>query len=85
MNINLHIERVVLDGVSVPDHQRPLFQSAVESELTRLIAADGLSVRLLAGGAVPSVPTGALQVARESDPGQLGQQVARTVYEGMGQ
>lgn len=83
MNINLHIERVVLNGVSVPDHQRPLFQSAVESELARLVAADGLPAALLARGAMPSLPAATIQVNGGNDPTNLGQQIAQAVYGGI--
>lgn len=84
MNINVHIKRLVLDGISVSPGQRPHLQAAVEAELARLLAADGLAHSLLAGGAVPHVPAGAIQLTRESDPTHLGQQIARAVYRGIG-
>lgn len=37
MNINLHIEKLVLDGLPVGTHEGPLVQAAVEAELARLI------------------------------------------------
>ena len=51
MNINVAIERLVLDGIDVPYHQRSLLQAAVEGELARLLADGGLAPSLLAGGA----------------------------------
>ena len=82
MNINVKIERLVLDGISVPHGQRPLLQAA-EEELARLLAADGLAPGLLAGNAVPYVPAGGIQLTGESDPTHLGQQIAQTVYRGL--
>jgi hypothetical protein len=38
MNLNLHIERLVLDGLSVANHEAALVQTAVEAELGRLLA-----------------------------------------------
>jgi hypothetical protein len=84
MNVNLHIERLILDGISIPHRQRPHLQAAVEMELTRLLAADGLAPNLLVGGAVPRVPAGAIQLTGESDPTYLGQQIAQAVYGGIG-
>ena len=85
MNINVHIERLILDGLSIPHRQRPLLQAAVEAELAHLLAADGLASGLLAGGAVPRVPAGAIQLTGASDdPTHLGQQIAQAVYGGIG-
>ncbi len=83
MSIHLHIDRLVLDGVSVLPHERPVLQAAVEEELTRLLAADGLPSTLMSDGAVPSVPASAIQLKCESGPTRLGQQIARAVYGGM--
>lgn len=83
MNINMKIERLVLDGISVPHGQRPLLRAAVEEELTRLLAADGLAPGLLAGNTVPYVPAGGIQLAGESDITDLGRQVGRAVYGGL--
>jgi hypothetical protein len=84
MNINIHIERLVLDGLPIARHQGPLVQAAVEAELARLLAADGLEVNLLTGGALSHVQAGSIQLARDGNPGQLGQQIAQTVYGGIG-
>jgi hypothetical protein len=46
MNINVNIERLVLEGVSVPPSQRPLLQAAVEAELAGLLTAEGLGSEL---------------------------------------
>jgi hypothetical protein len=84
MNINVHIERLVLDGIAIPAHQRPLLQAATEAELARLLAINGLAPHLLSGGAMPHVPVGSIQLAAGSKPAQLGQQIAQAVYGGIG-
>jgi hypothetical protein len=84
MNVNVHIERLILDGLSIPHRQRPHLQATVEVELARLLAADGLAPGLLAGGALPGIPAGAVQLTRDGDPTQLGQQIAQAVYGGIG-
>ena len=84
MNINLHIERLILDGLSLAHAERPALQSAVEAELARLLAEGGLSPTLEAGGARPSLPAGAVELAPGGDAAHLGAQIAQAVYQGMG-
>ncbi len=42
MNINLHIERLVLDGITLSPGESPLLKAAVEAELTRLLMSGGV-------------------------------------------
>jgi hypothetical protein len=84
MNINVNIERLILDGISVSHAQRPLLQAAVEAELGRLLAEGGLGTELRSGGAVPSVPATAIQLSPDGNPTQWGQQIAQSVYGGIG-
>lgn len=83
MNINVHIERLILDGLPIARHQEPLVQASVEAELARLLAADGLAANLLAGGALAHVQAGSIQLTGEGNPSQLGWQIARAVYGGI--
>jgi hypothetical protein len=84
MNINVHIERLILDGVPESHAQGPLIGAAVETELARLLATGGLDSSLQSSGAWPSVPVRAVQLAA-SKPAQLGQQIAQVIYGGIGQ
>lgn len=84
MNINLHIEQLILDGLEIAPHQHPLVQAAVETELIRLLAVDGLAPHWLTGGAVPRVSAEAIQLRGDHNPTHLGQQIARAVYGGIG-
>jgi hypothetical protein len=84
MKININIERLILDGISIPHHQRPLLQSAVEAELARLIVAGGLSPGLMSGGATPGLEAGGMRLPSDGDPARLGQQIARAIYTGIG-
>ncbi len=85
MSITIHIERLILDGVSVPQRHRPQLQAAIEAELARLLAADGLAAYLQTGGVLSRVTGGELQLQGKDDPVQLGRQIARAVYRGIGQ
>ncbi|HXI26416.1 MAG TPA: hypothetical protein VNG71_21360 [Pyrinomonadaceae bacterium] len=84
MNIDLHIERLVLDGVDTAPGQRHLLRAAVETELTRLLLEGGLAQRLSGAGALPGVVSPAIQLNADNDAAQLGQQIAGAVYGGLG-
>ena len=84
MKINLHIERLVLDGLSIDRTQGGKVRAAVEQELTRLLAAGGLSQQLGGGAPVPRLRGGNLKVAKGVEAGALGAKIARAVHEGIG-
>jgi hypothetical protein len=84
MNVNIYIERLILDGVDVPYAQRPALQAALEAELARLIGEGGLTPGLAMGGSFPRVP-GGMTLDGGGDPSALGQQIAQSVYGGIGQ
>lgn len=83
MNINLHIERLVLDGVNIAPGQRRLLQASVATELTRLLAAGGLAPGLAQGTALSNLPTNGIRITSDN-PAQLGLQIAQSVYGGIG-
>ena len=82
MKINIHIERVILDGVAV-DRPR-LLRSALEKELTHRLTEGGLSAEFRRGGAVPYVPGGGIEFGESHPPARLGTQIANAVYRGIG-
>lgn len=84
MSINLHIERLVLDGLPIGNGEGKLVKAAVEAELSRLLAANGLHQDLLSGGSVPSVRTDGIRLKNDSSPADLGHQIASAVYGGIG-
>ena len=79
MNINLHIERLILDGLPISRRDGSAVQAAVEAELTRLLSEGGLSPDLLSGAALPSIKANAINVEKESSPAALGQQIASSL------
>jgi hypothetical protein len=83
MNIELHIERLILEGLPVSPRDRANLQAAVEAELTRLLAAGGLRSELLSGGAMRSLSAGEFQVPNNQSPMDLGNQIAHTVHSGV--
>ncbi len=85
MNINVYIERLILDGINIEPGQGAKIKSAVERELSRLFAEGGVESGLQSGGAIPQIPTRPIQLSEEVHPNRLGQQIAGSVYGSIGQ
>lgn len=83
MNIRVRIGRLILEGLPLSVTDGPGVRRAVESELTRLLAGGGISTSLQSG-AMPQVRADALQYSAHSDLKQLGKQIARSLYGGIG-
>jgi hypothetical protein len=81
MSLNLHIERLILDGLPVPAGQGALVQAAVETELARLLADGNLESRT--GGAFANLSTRPIQLPHDTNPADLGRQIARAVHRGL--
>jgi hypothetical protein len=83
MNLNIHIERLILEGLPIRPGQRAMVQAAVEAELSQLLSEGGLAHDLQSNVALPGVKADAIQ-GTGNHPNQLGQQIARSVYSGIG-
>ena len=85
MNINVYIERLILDGINMGPGQGAKVKAAVEAELSRLLAEGGVESGLQSGGAFPNMPARPIQVSEEIHPSRLGRQIARTVHGSIGE
>jgi hypothetical protein len=83
VNINLHIDHIVLEGLDISWRERSLLQTAVETELARLIGENGLEPGLLSSGSLAAVAGGSVQLSEQPDPIALGRQIAQAVYGGV--
>ena len=81
MKIVLHVDRLVLDGVTV--EQPRLLRRALERELAQQLTSRGLSPQLR-GGAHPHIRGGDIALGRDPHPAKLGSQIAAAVYRGIG-
>lgn len=84
MNVKLHIERLVIDGVALAPGGGRKLQAAVEAELTRLLTRDGIGRAYRSGGATPKLRAGAI-AAVSTNPSQFGIEIARAVHSGLRQ
>ena len=83
MNINLHIERLVLDGIELSSRQIDLLQTSLTNELTQMFARGELAPKLAGGASLKSVAAESISMSNKS-PQLLGQKVAHSVYGGIG-
>jgi hypothetical protein len=84
MRIQVHIDRLVLDGLPVQNQDGSAIQEAIERELTRLLAEGGLSPDLASGGAFTNIRAETIKITENSPP-KIGRKIAHAVYGGIGQ
>lgn len=83
MNVELVIDRLIVDGVPAEVARRPELRTALQTELTRLLSAGPLPAILQSGAAMPRLQVGNLTMPAHSDAKAWGIAVARSVYGGM--
>jgi hypothetical protein len=81
MNIELNIEELVLYGFAYGD--RYLISEAIQQELGRLLAEQGLPAATAQSGDLSHLNAGTFDMAPSSRPKSIGTQVAQTVYQGL--
>lgn len=84
MNINLHIERLILDGLSFEASNKASLQTAIETELARILTENNSAANWQTGGATPSVRAAGIQITTQSSPAQIGRQIAGSIYGSIG-
>ncbi|MBD2520627.1 hypothetical protein H6G93_37960 [Nostoc sp. FACHB-973] len=81
-DIQLHIEELVLHGFAASD--RYLIGAAVQQELTRLFAENGVPPAINQNGEIGRLNGGAFNVPQGAKPEVIGIQVAQAIYGGLG-
>ncbi|HJQ29573.1 MAG TPA: hypothetical protein VJ827_09535 [Rubrobacter sp.] len=81
MNVELHIEELVLHGF--PPEYRHRIGGAVENELSRLLTEQGVPPSLRDGGDILRLDAGAFQMKPGLGADAVGARVARSLYQGM--
>jgi hypothetical protein len=80
-NIELYIEELVLHGFSAGDRYR--IAEAVQGELTRLFAEQGLPPTLVQSGDIRQIDAGGFEIAAGSAGNVVGGQIADRVHSGL--
>jgi hypothetical protein len=80
MNVNLHIERLVLEGLPIDSHEGPLVQEAVRIELTRLLVRAQVPARVLSSGATPALNGVSIRAEPQASPSAWGGAIAQSVH-----
>lgn len=83
MNITLHIEHLILDGVDIAPHRREQFRRALGAELGRLLSEGGLAEPLRSGSSFDELSGGRVELSGGAT--EMGNTVARAVYGGLGE
>jgi hypothetical protein len=83
MKINLHIERLVLDGLPFESGDRAKLQAAIQTELARLLADQPHLAAWGSGGAASSLRSNDIRFSPQNSPAQLGGQIAGSIFGGL--
>jgi len=83
MNINLHIERLVLEGVGVKLHQKNEMKVAVEAELRQLLINQGIGSTMESSSNCQLVKGDSISIENISKPTSIGHQIGSAVYKGI--
>lgn len=78
MNIELDIGNLVLHGF--PTSDKDLIARAIQMELERLFAEEGVPSSFKRGNDVAFLDSGSFDIISNSDPELVGIQMARTLY-----
>ncbi len=78
MDINLHIDELMLPSVNPTDRYRIL--AAVERELTRLLTERGIGPHLLRNLSAATLDSGKLDTTLDANPEATGVRIAQSIY-----
>lgn len=80
MKVRVDIGSLVLDGVSVMPHERPMLKAAVERELARSFAERGTESMTRASTSDRSRSVGPVGIRPDLGPERMGERIAAAVY-----
>ncbi len=80
MNIRMHIDRMVLDGVEIAPDQRHVLQAAVEAELIRVLTESGIPADFHRVGNPARILAPPLDLKSSPDAKVFGAQIGAEVY-----
>ena len=81
MNIELHIEQLMLHGFAPSDRHR--IGAAIQQELARLLAEQGIPPGLAQGKTIGQLDGGAFEMKAGTSPRVIGAHIAQAIYGGL--
>jgi len=81
MNVELHIEQLVLHGFAPSDRHR--IGAAIQQELARLLVEQGIPPGLAQGKTIGQLDGGAFEMRAGTPPRVIGAQIAQAIYGGL--
>ena len=84
MKIEVHIERLILDGLPVTAAESGPLHAAVSAELARRLAAGGLADQLRGGGAMPGLNAPPITLSPNDRTDAIGRHIAHSIHAGIG-
>ncbi|HEV8515747.1 MAG TPA: hypothetical protein VGQ59_20835 [Cyclobacteriaceae bacterium] len=78
--VELHIEELILHGF--PRNERYSIGEAIEADLTRLFTEQGIPQLFSAGGSIPTLNAGTINLNSRPRAVSIGNNIASAVYKG---
>lgn len=82
MNINLHIDRLILEDIDLSPSQRLRLQAAIEAELSKLLTVKGFPSPWEKSNWVPKLST-SFNKTTTMNLSHLAQEIAQSIYTSM--
>ena len=85
MNINLHIDRLVIDDIGVDPQRLDDLKIAAQSELTHQLQSHGIGPGIQSLNGKRPVDGGQISGSNTQQPKNIGQQIGKAIYRGINQ
>ncbi|HTQ15217.1 MAG TPA: hypothetical protein VMH86_15200 [Rhizomicrobium sp.] len=83
MKVKLHIDRMVLDGLTASQNQGVRLGAAIQTELSRLLRDPLVAGALSKGGAIPKLRAGPIGISANDSPNKIGARIAKSLAAGL--
>src|SRR5215472_11220111 len=80
MNLTIHIERLVLDGLPLGAHQASLVRAAIEAELAKLFCEQSHFVTTRGSATLSRLESNAVHFTHNAEPSAIGEQIAQAIH-----
>jgi hypothetical protein len=85
MRVHLHIDRIVLDGISLASSETARLVRALERELANAATLEAGDLALFAARAIESMASPEIKLSQEPSGIEIGEQLAQSVHAGLGE